>query len=142
MLNYRTPYWKQDYGLLHAASTEYLGYGPYIRRRPKRLLTPPLDLKQPKAAGRIDISFTTGGNKQLYTVENTINHSLANKSPIRFKPGGYAFNHVVGNIDITKEVTDKLSVRFGSEFRSENYQIFAERYRFLLPVKALTRFPV
>ena len=72
-----------------------------------------------------DISFTTGGNKQLYTVENTVNHSLGSKSPIRFKPGGYAFNHVVGNIDITKEVTDKLSIGFGSEFRSENFQIFA-----------------
>jgi iron complex outermembrane receptor protein len=122
--NYRTPYWKQDYGLLHEAGTEYLGYGPTFEGDLNDY-NATVGFKTTKSGWTHDISFTTGGNKQLYTVENTVNHSLANKSPIRFKPGGYAFNHVVGNIDITKEVTDKLSVGFGSEFRSENYQIFA-----------------
>ena len=122
--NYRTPYWKQDYGLLHAAGSEYLGYGPTFEGDLNDY-NATVGFKTTKSGWMHDISFTTGGNKQLYTVENTVNHSLGNKSPIRFKPGGYAFNHVVGNIDITKEVTDKLSIGFGSEFRSENYQIFA-----------------
>lgn len=122
--NYRTPYWKQDYGLLHAAGTEYLGYGPTFEGDLNDY-NATVGFKTSKSGWTHDISFTTGGNKQLYTVENTVNHSLGSKSPIRFKPGGYAFNHVVGNIDITKEVTDKLSIGFGSEFRSENYQIFA-----------------
>jgi iron complex outermembrane receptor protein len=122
--NYRTPYWKQDYGLLHAAGTEYLGYGPTFEGDLNDY-NATVGFKTNKNGWMHDISFTTGGNKQLYTVENTVNHSLAAKSPIRFKPGGYAFNHVVGNIDISKEVTDKLSIGFGSEFRSENYQIFA-----------------
>ena len=26
--NYRQPYWKQDYGLLHDPGTEYIGYHP------------------------------------------------------------------------------------------------------------------
>jgi iron complex outermembrane receptor protein len=122
--NYRTPYWKQDYGLLHEAGTEYLGYGPTFEGDLNDY-NATVGFKTNKSGWMHDISFTTGGNKQLYTIENTVNHSLASKSPIRFKPGGYAFNHVVGNIDISKEVTDKLSVGFGSEFRSENYQIFA-----------------
>jgi iron complex outermembrane receptor protein len=122
--NYRTPYWKQDYGLLHAAGTEYLGYGPTFEGDLNDY-NATVGFKTTKSGWTHDISFTTGGNKQLYTVENTVNHSLGNKSPIRFKPGGYAFNHVVGNIDISKEVTEKLSIGFGSEFRSENFQIFA-----------------
>lgn len=122
--NYRTPYWKQDYGLLHAAGSEYLGYGP-IFEGDLNDYNATVGFKTTKSGWTHDISFTTGGNKQLYTVENTVNHSLGNKSPIRFKPGGYAFNHVVGNIDITKEVNEKLSIGFGSEFRSENFQIFA-----------------
>ncbi len=122
--NYRTPYWKQDYGLLHPAGTEYLGYGPTFEGDLNDY-NATVGFKTTRSGWTHDISFTTGGNKQLYTVENTVNHSLGSKSPIRFKPGGYAFNHVVGNIDITKEVTDKLSIGFGSEFRSENFQIFA-----------------
>jgi len=122
--NYRTPYWKQDYGLLHEAGTEYLGYGPTFEGDLNDY-NATVGFKTTKSGWTHDISFTTGGNKQLYTVENTVNHSLGAKSPIRFKPGGFAFNHVVGNIDISKEVTDKLNVAFGSEFRSENFQIFA-----------------
>ncbi|OQP57396.1 TonB-dependent receptor [Niastella populi] len=122
--NYRTPYWKQDFGLLHPAGTEYLGYGPTFEGDLNDY-NATVGFKTIRNGWMHDISFTTGGNKQLYTVENTVNHSLGSKSPIRFKPGGYAFNHVVGNIDISKEVTDKLSIGFGSEFRSENFQIFA-----------------
>ncbi|THU39615.1 TonB-dependent receptor [Niastella caeni] len=122
--NYRTPYWKQDYGLLHAAGTEYVGYGPTFEGDLNDY-NATVGFKTIKSGWTNDISFTTGGNKQLYTVENTVNHSLGSKSPIRFKPGGYGFNHVVGNIDISKEVTDRLSIGFGSEFRSENFQIFA-----------------
>jgi iron complex outermembrane receptor protein len=122
--NYRTPYWKQDYGLLHDPGTEYLGYGPTFEGDLNDY-NATVGFKTDKNGWTQDISFTTGGNKQLYTVDHTVNHSLGAKSPIAFKPGGYSFNHVVGNIDLTKEVTDQLSIGFGSEFRSENFQIIA-----------------
>jgi iron complex outermembrane receptor protein len=122
--NYRTPYWKQDYGLLHAAGTEYLGYGPTFQGDLNDY-NATVGFKTEKDGWTHDISFTTGGNKQLYTVDNTVNHSLGANSPISFKPGGFSFNQMVGNIDITKAVGDKLSVGFGSEFRSENFQIIA-----------------
>jgi iron complex outermembrane receptor protein len=71
------------------------------------------------------LSFTTGGNKQLYTVSNTRNRSLGKNSPIYFKPGGYEFTHNVGNIDVSKQLSDKLSFAFGSEFRMEQFTVYA-----------------
>ena len=42
-----------------------------------------------------------------------------------FKPGGTSFNHIVGNLDVTKEISDNVSVGFGSEIRTENFEILA-----------------
>lgn len=72
-----------------------------------------------------DMSLTVGGNKMLFTVNNTVNRALVKNSPISFKPGGFAFNHLVGNIDFSRPVGDKFFIAIGSEFRSENYEIIA-----------------
>lgn len=72
-----------------------------------------------------DMSLTVGGNKMLFTVNNTVNRALVKNSPISFKPGGFAFNHLVGNIDFSRPVSDKFFIAIGSEFRSENYEIIA-----------------
>ena len=100
-----------------------------------------------------DVSYTTGGNSQNYTIRNSHNgnsvfsHSTwvdANNndlidsgeitkgielyrenSPIIFDVGGFRFNHNVGNIDISKVLSKKVSIAFGTEFRSENYEIVA-----------------
>ena len=42
-----------------------------------------------------------------------------------FKPGGFAFNHIVGNMDFSKSVRDNFFVAFGSEFRSESWELIA-----------------
>jgi iron complex outermembrane recepter protein len=91
-----------------------------------------------------DVSITTGGNKQTYTVENSQNRSnvvrfntdpvtglpvgtatnvYRENSPITFKPGGTSFNHIVGNLDISKVLSDKVSIGFGTEIRTENFEI-------------------
>jgi len=80
-----------------------------------------------------DASVTVGGNAQTYTVENSQNSSnikdpngvnrYKENSPISFKPGGVSFNHIVGNLDISKVLSDKISLGFGSEFRTETYEI-------------------
>lgn len=44
-------------------------------------------------------------------------------SPVTFRAGGTRFNHVVGNIDISKSLSDVVSLSFGSEFRSETFEI-------------------
>ncbi len=72
-----------------------------------------------------DMSLTVGGNKMLFTVDNTVNRSLLSNSPVSFKPGGFAFNHVVGNMDFSKSLTDNFFVAIGSEFRTESWELIA-----------------
>lgn len=71
-----------------------------------------------------DMSLTVGGNKMLFTVENTVNRDLYKSSPVAFKPGGFSFNHVVGNMDFSR-MFGKLYVAVGSEFRAETWQLIA-----------------
>jgi iron complex outermembrane recepter protein len=142
--NYRTPYWRTDAGLLHIADPNginytgdntlnaagvqlykgYVGYMPTFEGDLKDY-NATLGLKNESNGWATDVSLTVGGNQQLYTVNNTVNRSLGAKSPTTFKPGGYNFSHVVGNIDISKAVSDKVNIAFGSEARSETYQIIA-----------------
>lgn len=137
--NYRTPYWKLDYGLLHTPDpngVDYTGTGDplykgYIGYQP----TMDGDLNDYNATAGIrttsdngwkqDMSLTVGGNKILFTVNNTVNHSLGAASPVSFKPGGFAFHHVVGNVDVSKQVSHRVFVGFGTEFRSETWQEIA-----------------
>jgi iron complex outermembrane recepter protein len=146
--NFRTPYWRQDRGLLHSPTdnggknyitaatlafpTEdkvdlYKGYIGYVPTFEGDLIdyNASLGLKGETNGWKHDASLTLGGNSQLYTVDNTVNRSLGKASPTRFKPGGYEFSHIVGNIDVSKAVTDKLGIAFGMEARSESYTINA-----------------
>ena len=136
--NFRPPYWKLDYGLLHTVTgvgENYTGntdplYNGYIGYQPSfdgDLVdyNATIGIKSIINKWHQDISFTIGGNKQLYDVGNTLNHGLGVNSPINFKPGGYAFNHMVGNIDFSKKISEKISIAFGSEFRKEIYTIYA-----------------
>ncbi|MDG1572514.1 TonB-dependent receptor [Robiginitalea sp. M366] len=98
-----------------------------------------------------DASMTVGGNRQTYRVRNSHNRNevfspavfndangngvvdagelipssrlYQENSQISFDPGGTQFNHVVGNIDISKSLSDQVSIGFGAEFRSENFTI-------------------
>jgi len=72
-----------------------------------------------------DMSLTVGGNKMLFTVDNTVNRSLRANSPVSFKPGGFNFNHLVGNIDFSRSLRDNLFVAIGSEFRTESWELIA-----------------
>lgn len=124
--NYRTPYWRTtDEGLLTPAGQPYVGYVPTFEG----------DLNDYNATvgfrststtnWKTDVSFTTGGNHQLYTVSNSRNRGLGKSSPILFKPGGYSFSHNVGNIDVSKALSDNISFAFGTEFRAETFEIIA-----------------
>jgi iron complex outermembrane receptor protein len=70
-----------------------------------------------------DMSLTVGGNKMLFTVDNTVNRALVKNSPTSFKPGGFAFNHLVGNVDFSRPLSEKFFIALGSEFRSENWEL-------------------
>jgi len=102
--NYRTPYWRPtDNGLLTPAGQPYLGYVPTFQGDLNDY-TATIGVKSETNGWKTDLSFTTGGNKQLYTVSNSVNRSLGKGSPTYFKPGGYEFSHNVGNIDVSKQL--------------------------------------
>ncbi|WP_310587618.1 TonB-dependent receptor [Fibrella rubiginis] len=146
--NFRTPYWRQDRGLLHSPTDNggknyltaatlafpkednvdlYKGYIGYVPTFEGDMIdhNATLGVKGETNGWKHDVSLTTGFNGQTYTVDNTVNRSLGKSSPTRFKPGGYEFSHLVGNVDISKQVTDKLGLAFGMEARSEKYTIIA-----------------
>lgn len=136
--NYRTPYWRTDAGLLHTRipgapnytggnDPLYEGYLGYVPTFDGDLLdyNATFGFKTKQSNWNHDVSITFGGNKQLYTVENTVNRSLGTSSPTFFKPGGFLFSHIVGNYDVSKTLSEKLAIAFGTEVRSETYQIIA-----------------
>lgn len=122
--NFRTPYWRSDFGLLHAPGTTYIGYQPTFEGD---LLdfNATIGFKNERNGWKHDVSFTMGGNKQLYTVANTLNRTLGSASPTSFKPGGFLFTNLIGNYDVSKAITENFSIGFGSEIREESYKIFA-----------------
>jgi iron complex outermembrane recepter protein len=152
--NYRQPYWRIDHGLLHTPNggtdyttgsvgdpgspiqTQYEAdraagvYDGYIGYQPSfdgdlNDYNGTFGFKDEKNGWVHDISFTTGGNQQTYSVNNTVNRGLLKSSPTSFKPGGYRFSHIVGNIDISKQLTDQFNLAFGTEARRETYEIIA-----------------
>ena len=42
-----------------------------------------------------------------------------------FDPGGTKFSHNLGNIDISKILSDKVSIGIGAEFRTETFEVIA-----------------
>ena len=99
----------------------------------------------------VDASFTTGGNLQTYKVNQSHNRNVvyspstfidANGNGIvdpgeitegselyransqqSFDPGGTKFSHNVGNIDISRILSDKVSIGVGAEFRTETFEV-------------------
>jgi iron complex outermembrane recepter protein len=153
--NFRTPYWRQDRGLLHNPTDNngfnyitndtrafkphpvtgaggdsadlYKGYIGYMPTFEGDLTdyNATIGVKNEIDGWKHDVSLTVGGNEQLYTVNNTVNRGLGKASPTRFKPGGYGFKHTVGNFDISKSITPEFGIAFGMEARSETFSIYA-----------------
>lgn len=110
-----------------------------------------LGIRSEKNGWTYDGSFTVGGNTQTYKVRNSHNRNFVyssstwlddngngsvddgeinegsllyrENSPISFDPGGTKFNHIVGNIDISKEISSNLAMAFGAEFRNETFTV-------------------
>jgi iron complex outermembrane recepter protein len=142
--NYRAPYWRKvsDYPYLaslygNGTPSSYVGYVPtFIGDLNDFNAT--LGFKSKNNGWVTDASLTAGGNSQDYTVTNSQNRSKDTSGNFiyapdpnvyvgqnTFKPGGTKFRHLVGNLDITKQVAENLSIGFGSEVRTENFEIVA-----------------
>ncbi|HJS53178.1 MAG TPA: TonB-dependent receptor [Chitinophagaceae bacterium] len=75
-----------------------------------------------------DFNGTAGSNRFHYGVENTLNASLEENSPTEFDAGGFQLNQNTLSANFTKEISGVgagLNLAFGSEYRYEQYQIFA-----------------
>ncbi|MDZ7266344.1 MAG: TonB-dependent receptor [candidate division KSB1 bacterium] len=137
--NYRTPYWRTlaDYPYLKdffgdGTPASYQGYLPTFDGDLVDY-NATFGLRSSKGGWKYDVSYTLGFNSQDYTVLNSHNRSdirdangvnvYRENSPINFKPGGSKFSHKVGNLDISKAVNEQLHLGFGSEFRSETFEI-------------------
>lgn len=144
--NYRTPYWSYGEGISlndlpyllnffgDGTIASYKGYHPTFTGDLNDY-NATLGYKSIKNGWNTDTSITIGGNTQIYTVENSQNRSpiknsngvniYQENSPIFFKPGGVSFRHIVGNLDISKILSDKISIGFGSEVRTEIFEMTA-----------------
>lgn len=140
--NYRTPYWRPatDFPYLPnlfgtGTLASYQGYVPTFEGDLNDY-NATLGYKYDINGWNTDASLTIGGNQQNYTVASSHNRSSdANGNliyattatnytgPIRFNPGGVGFNHYVGNLDVNKQIGDNFSIAFGSEVRTEIFEV-------------------
>ena len=149
--NYRTPYWRtadefpylSDFfpGDNPNTAGGYDGYVPTF----EGLLNDyngTVGLKTTINDWNVDLSFTTGGNAQTYKVNDSHNRNevygvsfnptsgdfeatplYGANSKQSFDPGGTRFSHNVGNIDINRILSDKVSIGMGAEFRNETFEV-------------------
>ena len=143
--NYRTPYWRplaENPSLLSLFGdgvnpSSYEGYVPTF----DGVLNDyngTLGFKNDINGWKSDVSITIGGNSQDYYITNSQNRSFGDvdnnpltpnaflypnaTSPKSFIPGGTEFTHTVGNFDISKTLSDAVSIGFGAEYRVENFE--------------------
>jgi iron complex outermembrane receptor protein len=149
--NYRTPYWRTVDDFPYLADffpgdhpTNDGGYDGYVPTFEGDLndYNATVGIKSVINDWNIDASFTTGGNSQTYKVNQSHNRNevfgvsynsdtasfeatplYGANSKQSFDPGGTGFYHNVGNLDVSKILTDNLSVAFGSEIRFERFEV-------------------
>lgn len=76
----------------------------------------------------VDFGNIYGSNRFDYGVKNSLNVSMGATSPREFNAGGFQLMQNVTGLHFTrfyKNALQGLNVAFGSEFRYENYKIFA-----------------
>jgi iron complex outermembrane receptor protein len=76
----------------------------------------------------LDVSHVLGANRMMYNISNTLNASMGPASPTKFDAGGFQFMQNVTNATLSRLFPDVLAgtnVAFGTEYRHDNYQIYA-----------------
>ena len=149
--NYRTPYWRTVSSFPYLADffpgdnpTNSGGYDGYVPTFEGDLIdyNATIGFKSVMNDWNVDASFTTGGNSQTYKVNQSHNRNFVyvptynentgefdatsiyrENSKQSFDPGGTRFSHNVGNLDVSKILSDNLSFAFGSEFRYETFEV-------------------
>jgi len=158
--NYRTPYWRTVDAFPYLADffpgdnpNNAGGYDGYVPTFEGLLndYNGTVGIKTEINDWNVDLSYTTGGNTQTYTVSDSHNRNevfspstwidsnnngsvddgeITQGAPLyqansqqSFDPGGTKFTHNVGNIDISRILSDQVSIGFGAEFRNETFEV-------------------
>ncbi len=77
---------------------------------------------------KTDFSHSYGSNNFHYFITGTNNASMGAASPTDFDAGGHSLDMNVTTLDFSKyfeDVASGLNFAFGTEYRSENFEIFA-----------------
>ena len=126
---YRAPYWRRgvaDAGFL-TRPEDFKGYQPTFEAEIKDYLAVS-GLKFGLGENwNADASITYGANQVMYTVNNSVNRDYLSDngtSPTTFNPGGYRLQNIIGNLDLTGELSKQLSVALGLENKKEYYTAF------------------
>jgi iron complex outermembrane receptor protein len=127
---YRAPYWRNDVGnsnFLVGDSNNFEGYQPTFETEINDYINA-VGVKFPITEGwNADASVTYGANEVDVTVNNSVNRQyLADHgtSPRSFNTGGYRFTNVVGNFDVNGELSEKVGLAVGLEYKEESYRAF------------------
>ena len=76
-----------------------------------------------------DFSVSNGSNRTDFFIRNTVNASLGPNTPRDFIPGGQEQTETMVNADFVYAVdvgfASDLNVAFGSEYRKEEFDLFA-----------------
>ena len=125
---YRAPYWRNDVAnanFITRDPEDFIGYQPTFETKINDHINAAGLRFQLAENWNADASVTYGSNDVDVTVNNSVNRDyLADHgtSPRTFNPGGYRFTNVVYNLDINSQLSDKVGVAFGSEFKQESFK--------------------
>ena len=126
---YRAPYWRRDVAdaeFLTDTSSTFIGYQPTFETDIKDHINA-IGINFEKFGFNGDVSATYGSNSVNYLVNNSVNRDLlaaTGYSPTSFNPGGYKLSNIIGNIDLSKELTSQLNLAIGGEYKKEFFNAY------------------
>ncbi|HID16339.1 MAG TPA: TonB-dependent receptor, partial [Candidatus Atribacteria bacterium] len=122
---YRAPYWRGDVEAANYITPDgsFEGYHPTFEAEVVDNISSG-GFKFMLAGFSADASVTYGKNWVDYTVNRSVNRDFLGAngwSPRAFKPGGYLFSNILGNLDFSRSFNDMVSASFGFEAKKDRF---------------------
>ncbi len=70
-----------------------------------------------------DVSVSSGTNEVDFFLEDSVNASLGPETPTSFDVGAYTQEELGANFDVTRELSERLHLAAGVEWRNEGFEI-------------------
>lgn len=127
---YRAPYWRSDVAdakFITGRKEDFIGYQPTFETAIDDHINSVGIKTSLGEKWHADASVTYGSNDVFYTINNSVNRDYLKDhgySPRSFKPGGYRFTNLVGNLDFSGQLSKQISVATGLEYKKEKFRAF------------------